>query len=394
MSLQNQSFSLTIPINIKYGLNVVQNELAKAIKSEKKEKVLIVSDKGLVKAGLIDQLTTTLNENGIQSTIYSDVEPNPTADSVMDGLKVYTEKGCEMIIAVGGGSAMDYAKALAVVATHPGHILEYTVGGKEITNNLPLIYAIPTTVGTGSEVTAVSVLTDSSAGRKIGVVSPYIVPNIAFIDPTLTYSLPRQHVAATGCDALVHAIESYTSIPANPITDGLALQAIRMIAYNLPQTYAHEDNIEARAQVHLASTIAGVAFWYSGLGIVHSCSHPMSARYHVPHGLANAILLPYVVEHNLISNVKKYAEIARIFEPKLVLEDDMNAAKKLVPILREFLNLLDIPKDFSYLGIDFTEEAIDQLAEDAMNDHGTVHFNPRKAYKEDIINIYKKVLKS
>ena len=180
--------------------------------------------------------------------------------------------------------------------------------------------------------TSVSVVTDTEKGRKFVVASPLLLPKYAIIDPEMTRTLPRHVVSSTAVDALVHALEAYVSVKANPLTDGLALQAIKMIKEYLPATYAHPDNLEARAQVHLASTIAGLAFGIGGVGLVHSCSHPMSARHNVPHGLANAILLPYVVEHNLIANYKRFADIARIFEPSLHQVSDRVAAEKLVDI--------------------------------------------------------------
>src|SRR5699024_9626684 len=280
--LQNMTFSVCLPTNIRFGLNVVKSELIHEIQLAQKNKVFIATDIGLVNSGLIDSITPVLKENGIETVIFSDVEPNPTDDTIMRGAEIYREKACDMLIAVGGGSVMDFAKAVGIVASHSGHILEFRRGGKkEITKDIPLLFAIPTTVGTGSEVTAVSIVTDKSIGRKYGITSPNITPKIAFIDPLLTATLPKHHVAATAIDALVHAIESYTSVRSTPISDGLAIQAMRMIKENLPAGYAHPDNIEARAQIHLASTIAGMSFSMAGLGLVHSCSHPMSAVYNI-----------------------------------------------------------------------------------------------------------------
>lgn len=390
--LRNQIFSSSLPTNVKFGVDIVKTELARDIKLENKRKVFIATDAGVVNAGLIEKITSYLTKNEIESVVFSEVEPNPHAETVMLGVSQYTQESCDMIVAIGGGSSMDFAKSVGVMVTHPGHILDYRRGEKPIVNAIPLLFTIPTTVGTGSEVTAVAVVTDPDIGRKFVVASPFLVPKVAFIDPVLTASLPKHHVSATGSDALVHAIESYTSVRANPISDGLALQAIRMIKDNLPASYAHPDNLEARAQVHLASTIAGMAFGLAGLGVVHSCSHPMSAVYNVPHGVANAIILPYVIEYNLISNTKKYADIARIFSPELVLKNDQAAAEELVSLLKKFTASIDIPEDFRHLGIEVTEEVIDRLANDAMDDKGTIPANPRKVYKEDVVKIYNRVL--
>ncbi|WP_186446669.1 iron-containing alcohol dehydrogenase family protein [Neobacillus bataviensis] len=389
--LQNRSFNSCLPTNVRFGLDVVKNELAHEIRLANKSRVFIATDEGLVKAGLIKTITANLIENEIESVIFSEVEPNPQVETIMRGAAQYTQKSCDMILAIGGGSAMDFAKAVGVAVTHSGHILDYRRGEKPITHPIPLLFAIPTTVGTGSEVTAVAIVTDPEVGRKYAVSSPYLIPKIAFIDPLMTVTLPKHHVSATALDALVHAIEAYTVVRAAPISDGLALQAIRMIREYLPASYSHPDNLEARAQIQLASTMAGMAFSLVGLGLVHSCSHPMSAVYHVPHGVANAILLPYVIQHNLISNIKKYADIARIFQPELVLKNDQTAADELVGLLESFIASVDIPKDFSYLGIEVTDKVIDRLANDAMAD-GTIPSNPRKVYKEDVVKIYNQVL--
>lgn len=392
MYLSQQAFNSALYTNVIFGVNSVEESLVVKIKEFNKSKVFIATDPGLVKVGIPDKIQSLLTENGIDSIVFSEIEPNPHAVTIMRGGELYKEESCDMILAVGGGSAMDFSKAVGVIASHPGHILDYRRGEKAVVNEIPTLFAIPTTVGTGSEVTTVSVVTDHEAGRKYVVASPVLAPKIAIVDPVLTTSLPHHVVAATGMDALVHAIEAYTSVKSTPITDGLALQAIKMLKDYLLPSYAHPDNLEARSQVHLASTIAGMAFGLGGVGLVHSCSHPMSAIYHVPHGLANAIILPYVIEHNLISNYKKFADIARIFEPTLTLKSDRVAAEQLIDLLKDFNQALNIPKDFSYLRIEFTKEMVDRLAHDAMEDKGTIPNNPRKVFKEDVIQIFNKVL--
>ena len=390
--LNLQNFNSTLPTNLIFGVNSIENSLVDKIKEFGKSNVFIATDPGLVKAGIPNKIYSMLKESGIEATIFSEVEPNPRAVTVMRGFELYKKESCDMILAVGGGSAMDFAKAVGTVVTNPGHILDYRRGNKPVINDIPVLFAVPTTVGTGSEVTSVSVVTDHEAKRKYVISSSKIAPEIAFVDPMLTISLPRQVVASTGIDALVHAIEAYVSVKSTPITDGLALQAIKMLIENLPITYANPENIEARSQVHLASSIAGMAFGLGGLGMVHSCSHPMSALYNVPHGLANAILLPIVVEHNLIANYKKYAEISRIFDPSLSAVHDKKVAELLPVLINQFNQALDIPKDFGHLGIEFTEEMVERLSNDAMDDVGTIPNNPRKAFKEDIRKIYSKAL--
>ncbi len=392
MGLLNAPFQLSLNTDLKFGYHVVQQELADKINASGKKKAFIITDKGLIDSGVVQTIADALEAKKVDYVVYSDVEPNPSAHSVMTGVKSFHLEQADLIVALGGGSSMDYAKALAVAATHPGFVLDYTLGGKPIEDKLPLIFAIPTTIGTGSEVTLASVITDTDAGRKLILASPLLIPKAVFVDPSLTLGLPRKHVAATGSDALVHAIEAYVSLPANPFSDALALQAIRMIWDNLPQTYAHEGNLEARAQVHLASTFAGLSFNSGGLGLVHSLSHPMSARYQVPHGIANAVILPHIIEHNIAANPQKYADIARMIDPSLSYESHAKSAKTLISLVRDFLQSIDIPASFDFINKEFSADDIEQLAEDAMNDHGTVHNNPRRAVKDDIVQIYKKVL--
>lgn len=394
MILSQIGFSSVLKSNIIFGVQSVRQNLVKKIMQFEKSNVFLVTDPGLVAAGIVPDITAILDKGNIRYTVFSEVEPNPQATTVMKGAERYIEENCDMLIAVGGGSSIDLGKAVGVVVSHPGHIMDYRRGKERLSRKIPTMFAIPTTVGTGSEVTPVSVVTDKEKGRKFVIASSFLIPDAAFIDPSLTISLPRHLVSTTAIDALVHALEAYVSVGANPISDGMAMQAMKMIVKNLPASYAHPNNMEARSQIHLASTLAGYAFGIGGLGLVHSCSHPLSARYDVPHGLANSILLPFVVEHNLISNYERYADIARVFDTSLHSVSDQKAAEALVDILKDFTKQLDIDQDFSYLNIDFSKEMMDQLIEDAMNDFITIPKNPRKVFREDVEKIYKKVLPS
>ncbi|MFM1653779.1 iron-containing alcohol dehydrogenase [Brevibacillus sp. B_LB10_24] len=390
MIIQHLNFSAWMPTQVVFGVNAVREQLPTEVLKTRCKKPIIVTDQGLVNSGIVGPILNNLTEHGIRPVIFAEVEPNPVAATVQKGSELFSHEQCDLIIAIGGGSAMDVAKALAVAVTHPGDILDYRRGGKDIQGPVPSIFAIPTTAGTGSEVTTVAVITDPVQKRKFVVSSPLLAPKIAFVDPVMTYSLPPHHVAATGMDALVHAIEAYTSNRAHPIGDSLALEAMRMLREYLPVSYADPTNHEAKAQVMLASTMAGFAFMHSGLSLVHSMSHPMSAWFHVPHGLANAILLPYVIEFNLIAQVEKYRRIHSIFNESSYRFTKYEAAKKLIEELRSFSQSLDIPNDFGYLQHDIDDQVLSGLAEDAMDDR-TVRNNPRKPTKEDILALYKKV---
>ncbi|WP_107941810.1 iron-containing alcohol dehydrogenase family protein [Metasolibacillus sp. FSL H7-0170] len=392
MNIQQLQFESLLATKLIFGVDCVQQKLGSLLTQESFSKVFIATDAGILKAGIIDNIQCHLKDASIDYTCFAEVEPNPHAETVMKGKALYERENCQAIIAVGGGSAIDFAKCVSAVIANPGHILDYRRGQKILTEQGPKIIVLPTTVGTGAEVTSSAVITDPAAKRKYVVASPFIQPQYAMIDPALTYSLPQHIVAATGMDALVHAIESYVSLEANPLSEAFSLQAIRMLIEHLPASYANVANVEARAQIHLASTLAGFAFNYGKLGIVHSCSHPMSAHYNVPHGLANAIILPYVLGFNKIANIKKFAHIARMFDSSLIVKSDNFAAEQLQNLVHKFNNELNIPANFRYLNIAFTNEMIEQLALDALDDRGTFPFNPRKASKEDIIEIYKKVL--
>jgi alcohol dehydrogenase class IV len=391
MILNNLNFSAWMPTQVVFGLNSVREKLPVEVLNAGCKKPLIVTDQGLVNSGMIDVIVESLSKHNIDPVVFAEVEPNPVASTVHKGGKLFSEEQCDLIIAVGGGSSMDAAKAIAVTINNPGDILDYRRGGKLVQEPLPPIYAIPTTAGTGSEVTAVAVITDPVRKRKFVVASPLVAPKIAFVDPAMTYTLPRHHIAATGMDALVHAIEAYTANRAHPVSDALALEAIRMIREYLPASYSDPTNHEAKAQVLLASTIAGFAIALSGCALVHSMSHAMTAWFHVPHGLANAILLPYVTEFNLIANYEKYANIQLIFDKSSYSLTKYAAAEKLVEELRKFSHSLDIPDDFGYLTANIDDEVISGLADDVLDDRGTFPYNPRKATKEDVINLYKKV---
>jgi len=392
MNFEKQNFSHSLNINLIYGIDAMENNLPHLINQEKASKVFIVTDRGIVDSGILEKMTNLLSRQNLDYYVFSEVEPNPLTTTVMKAKELYLVEKCELIIALGGGSSMDLAKAVSAVVGNGGHIMDYRRGKKFLENAGPKIIAVPTTVGTGSEVTTVAVITDFEAKRKYMVSSSLIQPQYAIVDPLLTYTLPKKIVATTGMDALVHAIESYTSNAKTSFSEGVSMQAIKMLVKYLPSSYHDESNHEARAQVHLASTLAGIGFQYGKLGMIHSCSHPMTARHGVEHGQANAVILPYVIQYNHVINDERFAEIARVFDPSLHTVKDREASRNLSTIIHQFNRNLDIPDNFHYLNVDFSTEMIEQLAEDAMNDVGTFPFNPREATKEDVISIYNQVL--
>lgn len=350
-------------------------------------KALVVTDKGIIAAGLLDGILEAMKKAEVSYEVYDEVIPNPTIECVEKAFAKYQANGCDCLLAIGGGSSMDTTKATGVLATNPGKITDYEGVGK-VKNPLPPFIAIPTTCGTGAEVTYFAVITDTARKFKMAVASPLEVPAVSLIDPLLLVNLPGHIVAATGMDALTHAIESYTNLNAQPISDALDLQAIKMISENLRPAVAN-GNLEAIYNMVLASTIAGMGFTNTRLTIVHAMSHTLGGHANVPHGVANAILLPYVMEWNLIGNAKRFADVARAMGEDTTGLTDMEAAELAVEAVRSLSLDIGIPQTMREVGI--TEEMIPALADDSMLS-GNVALNPRRVKKEDIVAIFKNAL--
>lgn len=249
-------------------------------------KALIVTDRVLLELGVLDGIKQVLQQSKVQFAIFDAVFTEPTVDFVQEGLKAYQENGCDFLLAVGGGSPIDTAKAIAIMVTNAGSIEDYEGLGKIPEAGVPLI-AIPTTAGTGSEVTTVAVIIDTKRDVKMPIGSPFLVPDVAIVDPLLTLTMPRTLTAATGIDALTHAIEAYVSIKAQPMSDIFALSAIELICGNLRQAWANGNNVEAREKTMLGSLQAGIAFSNSSVALVHGMSYPIGVYFHVPHGASN-----------------------------------------------------------------------------------------------------------
>ena len=295
-----------LPTNIKFGAGAL-NELAGIVTSN--DRVFFVTDQGLEKLGLADKVRAILAKAGAHCTTFNEVEPNPTSELAAKALEVL--RGCDptMVIALGGGSPADLGKIVAALATNPLPLEEYQWNGKPFENpSLPFV-AIPTTAGTGSEVTRVAVIVDRNA--KKGINSNALFPQYAIVDPELMTGLPVYLTATTGMDALTHAIEAYTGKNATPFTDAWAAEAIRLIGKSLWAACANGENIQAREDMALASTLAGVAMDQAGLGMVHAMSGPLCSYFHLAHGESNAILLEYIMQYNLMACPQKFADIAQ-----------------------------------------------------------------------------------
>ncbi|NFI95284.1 iron-containing alcohol dehydrogenase [Clostridium botulinum] len=351
------------------------------------KKALIVTDKFLrsMEGGAVELTVKSLQEAGIEDAYYDAVEPNPKDTNVADGLKIFQDEKCDMIVTVGGGSAHDCGKGIGIVATHEGDLYEYA-GIETLTKALPPIVAVNTTAGTASEVTRHCVITNTKTKVKYVIVSWRNLPLASFNDPELMVKKPAGLTAATGMDALTHAIEAYVSKDANPVTDAAAIQAIKLISNNLRQAVALGENLVARENMAYGSLLAGMAFNNANLGYVHAMAHQLGGLYDMPHGVANAMLLPHVEKYNLISNPQKFADIAEFMGENIQGLSVMEAAEKAIDAMFRLSTDIGIPTSLKEMGI--KEEDFQYMAEMALKD-GNAFSNPRKGNEKDIVAIFK-----
>lgn len=352
------------------------------------KKALIVTDKGLVEAGVVEQVLRILDSASIEYALYAGALPNPPARCVHVGERLYHKAQCNAIVAIGGGSPMDVAKMIGVVARHGGRIEDY-LGADKVTEPIPPLYCLATTYGTGSEVTPFAVLTNPKTQNKDPVISWKIAPLVGILDAELCTALPASVGGPTGMDALTHAIESYINLLANPVSEGLALQAIRLIGANLRLACANDHEIDATQNMLVASMLAGIAFAQTRLGNVHAMSHPAGAQYGIHHGLANAILLPYVMEFNLPARLEKFAAIAAALGVDTHGMELREAAQAAVDCVWELNGDLRIPAKLSAYGV--KRAGIKKMSTAAMTS-GNVAVNPRKTQQADIEAIFSEAI--
>lgn len=355
-----------------------------------KKKALVVTDKGLVKFGVAGMVTEVLDKAGIAYEVFSDVKPNPTVTNVKDGIEAFRNAGADFIIAIGGGSSMDTAKGIGIVINNPEFSDIVSLEGCAPTKNKSVpIVALPTTAGTAAETTINYVIIDEDKKKKMVCVDPNDIPAVAIIDADLMYSLPKSLTAATGMDALTHAIEGYITKGAWDMSDMFEIEAIRMIHRNLQKAVDEPSNADARNGMAVAQYIAGMAFSNVGLGLVHGMAHPMGSLFDVPHGVANALLLPTVMEFNMPACMDKYPRIAEAMGVDITGMTPEEASQAAVEAVRQLALNVGIPQHLSELGI--TAADIPALAEQAIADVCTPG-NPREVTLEDIKALYTKVL--
>lgn len=361
-------------------------EIIKELNDLHAKKVLLITDPGLVQAGVAQQVVEMLKQAAVEVEIFDAVEPDPSIQVATKAAEMAKNVKANVLIALGGGSAIDTAKSAALLVTNGGYLKDYAGVNKVVKPILPLI-AVPTTAGTGSEVTIFAVMSDPEKQEKFTISSALIAPAVAVLDPLLTLKLPPSVTAFTGMDALTHAIEAFTSSIAQPATDALALSAIKLILKHLPVAVGRGDNIMARDGMLQASLLAGIAFNNAFLGLAHAIASPLGGHFHVPHGLANAVMLPYVMEYNLPTAVRRYAEIGCALGLQAVGDTPRAVAEKTVAAITQLARDINIPEKLSNIGA--KEELLPLVARDALKSI-QLKFNVRNASEKEILALLQK----
>ena len=377
-----QTFGFYMPNVNLMGVGAVK-EAGPRIKSLGCSKTLLVTDEGLSKMGVADEVAGYIREAGVEVVIFSGAEPNPTDLNVEAGLAEYKQQGCDSIVSLGGGSSHDCAKGIGIVATNGGSIHDYE-GIDQSPLGMPPLVAINTTSGTASEMTRFCIITDTSRKVKMAIVDKHTTPTVSINDPMLTVKKPASLTAATGMDALTHAIEAYVSTAATPVTDACALQAIRLVSQSLRAAVANGEDVEARNDMSYAQFLAGMAFNNASLGYVHAIAHQLGGQYNLPHGVCNAVLLPHVERFNLVAKQDRFVDIAVALGENVSGLSKREAAEKALTAIEQLSSDLGIPGNLQELGA--KEEDFELLAKNAMND-ACSFTNPRKATLQDIVGI-------
>ena len=387
MALAEQTYGFFIPTVSLMGIGCAKDTGAQA-KALGAKHLLIVTDGGLYKLGVADQIKDFLVAAGLKATIFAGAEPNPTDKNVADGMKAYTENQCDGIVTLGGGSSHDCGKGIGLVASNGGNIRDFE-GVNKSTKPMPPFLAINTTAGTASEMTRFCIITNTDTHVKMAIVDWRVTPNIAINDPLLMVGMPASLTAATGMDALTHAVEAYVSTIATPITDACALQAIRLVADYLRPAVANGTNLEARDKMAYAEYLAGMAFNNASLGYVHAMAHQLGGFYNLPHGVCNAILLPEVCEFNKIACPQRYADIAVALGESINGLSAINAADVAIAAIRKLSSDVGIPANLATLGV--KECDFEVMGTNAKKDACQLT-NPRLATLQQVMAIFKAAL--
>ena len=376
-----QPFNFHLPTKIVFG-QPIKESLPSALAELTARKALLVSDQGLVATGLVKQIENTLIESGVDALTYSGTSSNPTSDEVMAGLTLAQDIHADTIVALGGGSPIDVAKGIALVLANGGAYVDYQWGGRPIQKRSYPLIAIPTTAGTGSEVSKVAVVSNPDNPFKKGVLSPLMFPHVALVDPELTRGLPPRLTGATGMDAFIHALETFVGRRANPFSDLLALGAMQSVWTNLPRAVSDGSDMQARQQMMLAALWGGIAMDHAGLGLIHALSGPLTTHLHLHHGLANAIIMPHVVRFNLPAiPLERLLILNNVFG--LTNRPDREA---LVAALQQFVSVLGLPTSLSQLDLPLKATDWSTIAEETTR-MVLIGNNPRAATKDECYDL-------
>lgn len=383
------SFTITQPTQIHFGQGVITS-LPEVISNLGGTKPLVVIDPGLEKAGIDLKILQVLGNAGSGYALFNKVDPEPGLKLADLATKTAQQNNCDCVVGAGGGSAMDIAKAASILMTNGGKAVDYLGLGKIQKPGVPKIM-IPTSAGTGAEVTFTAVFINEETGSKGGMNGDPLYPEAAILDPELSISLPPQVTATTGLDALAHALEAYTSIQAHPVSEMYSLEAVDLISNNIRAAYADGRNMKARTNMLLASLLGGKALAMAGVGLVHAMAYPLGGMFGIAHGLANAVLLPYVTEYNVIGNMEKHANLASIFGFDTNDMPLREAASMIADGLFQLNMDLNIPSTLAEINV--AEEKIPEMADIALTVARPIENNPRQPSRDDIIAIYEDAMK-
>jgi len=388
-----RAYQFCAPRHITFGLGCT-GQVGERAREYGAQRALLVTDRGFQPLGIIEPISRSLSKAGIEPIIYDAVVTEPTTEHVEEGFQIYRESGCDLVVGLGGGSCLDAAKSIAVLATNGGRIQDYEGREKVRKGKAPLM-AVPTTAGTGSEVSRGAVITDKQRNVKFIVWSSKIVPDEAFEDPLLTVSMPPSITISSGMDALTHAIEGYISLrEANlgygppPLLHYMALPAIELISHNLRQAWANGRDVEARSNMMLGQLLAGFTFANSGTALAHGMARPLGAYFHIPHGLANAVVLPHVMEFTWVAVPDKFAKIAQAMGEETANLSIFAAAQKAVEAVQKLCADIRVPK-LRDLGIreEELQKVVVQMARDGIAS-GTPGVNPRPVTEKEMVELF------
>jgi alcohol dehydrogenase len=388
MALAEQSFFFFIPTISILGVGC-SKEVGPQAKTLGFKKALIVCDGGLAKLGVADIISGYLKDSGVDSMIYSGAVPNPTDVSVRDGVKVYKDSGCDSLVSLGGGSSHDCGKGIGLMISNPGKDIRDFEGLDKSTGEFIPYIAINTTAGTASEMTRFCIITNLDTKVKMAIVDWRVTAKVCIVDPVLMLGKPPALTAATGMDALTHAIEAYVSTIAEPITDACAIKAIELIAKSLPRAVAIGSDLQARDDMAWALFLAGMAFNNAGLGYVHAMAHQLGGFYNLPHGVCNAILLPHVEQFNLIGAKERLADVAKAMGVNTAGMSVVDAAQSAIDAIKVLSAKIGIPPNLTTLGV--KEQDLKTMAENAKKDVCQL-MNPRTATLDEVIDIFKNAM--